>query len=75
MKKFELTGITSPGRINLPAYGTIDLEKIDDSLAEKLFRDGVPFIRPKLAAFKELNPDVNPPVPRKLIPENKKKKR
>ncbi len=47
MKKFVLTGIKSPGRISLPHHGTIELEKIDDTLAEILWREGVPFLKPK----------------------------
>ncbi len=46
MKNFQLVGLKSPGTVNLPKYGTIDLEKIDDTLAEKLFNEGIPFILP-----------------------------
>lgn len=46
MKNFQLVGLKSPGTVNLPKYGTIDLEKIDDTLAEKLFMEGIPFILP-----------------------------
>ncbi len=46
MKNFQLVGLKSPGTVNLPKFGTIDLEKIDDTLAEKLFLDGIPFIVP-----------------------------
>jgi hypothetical protein len=47
MEKFVLTGLKSPGRISLPHHGTIELEKIDDTLAEILWRQGVPFLKPK----------------------------
>ena len=46
MKKYKLIGLKPPGRVNLPRLGTIDLEKIDDTLAEKLFMEGIPFIAP-----------------------------
>ena len=46
MKKFELVGLKSPGTINLPELGTIDLEKVDDAQAEKLWRSGLPYLKP-----------------------------
>ncbi len=46
MNKYKLIGLKPPGRVNLPRLGTIDLEKIDDTLAEKLFMEGIPFIAP-----------------------------
>lgn len=57
MNKFELCGIKSPGTINLPNLGTIDLDKIDDDLAEKLWRDGLPYLKPKSVFLKEVYPD------------------
>lgn len=47
MEKFELVGLKSPGTISLPVHGIIHLEKIDDSLAEKLWKEGLPFLKPK----------------------------
>ena len=46
MKNFILSGIQPPGKVNLPGYGTIELEKIDDDLAEKLFKEGLPYLQP-----------------------------
>jgi hypothetical protein len=66
MKNFILTGLKPPGRINLPHQGTIELEKIDDTLAEKLWRDGLPFIKPKPEYLKKLYPGESTPEPRTL---------
>lgn len=79
MKKFELTGIEAPGKINLPVYGTIELEKIDDTLAEKLFHEGLPFLKPKVEHLKEMYPGHKHPEPRMLdekkpAPAKKRKK-
>ncbi len=60
MKKFELIGIKPPGRVNLPGMGTIDLCKIDDTLAEKLYRQGLPFIRPTAMARRHMHPKEKP---------------
>ncbi|MBE0663761.1 MAG: hypothetical protein IH597_15000 [Bacteroidales bacterium] len=66
MKKFELIGLASPGKINLPVYGTIELEKIDDTLAEKLFREGLPYLQPKVEHLKEMYPGEKHPEPQML---------
>lgn len=63
MKKFDLVGINSPGTVNLPAYGTIDLEKVDDATAEKLWRSGLPYLKPTPAYRKVLFPDQKPIEP------------
>ena len=57
MKKFELVGLSSPGLVNLPGYGTISLEKLDDVTAEKLWRDGLPYLKPTPEYRKILFPD------------------
>ena len=57
MKKFELVRLSLPGRVNLPVYGTIELEKIDDELAGKLWRQGIPYLRPNLEHRRELFPE------------------
>lgn len=79
MKKFELIGINPPGKINLPVYGTIELEKIDDTLAEKLFREGLPFLKPKTDHLKEMYPGKTHPEPQMLdvkrSPQTKKRKK
>lgn len=76
MEKFELIGLKSPGTVSLPVHGTIHLEKIDDSLAEKLWKEGLPFLKPKPehleAAF---FPDkILSPAPLPLNSSRKKKK-
>ena len=63
MKNFELVGIKSPGTVNLPNLGTIDLEKIDDKKAEQLWRQGLPFLKPTPAYRKKLFPDEKPLAP------------
>ncbi len=49
-----LVGLKSPGTVNLPTLGTIHLEKIDDTLAEQLFLQGMPFIKPVMHIKKPL---------------------
>ena len=46
MKRFKLVGLKPPGTVNIQNLGTIDLEKIDDDLAEKLYLGGNPYIMP-----------------------------
>ncbi len=60
MNKFEICGIKSPGLINLPVFGTIELEKIDDDLAETLWKEGLPFLKPKPDFLDSFYPDKNP---------------
>lgn len=46
MKNFQLKGICAPGRVNLPGHGTINLVDISDELAEKLYKEGLPYLEP-----------------------------
>jgi hypothetical protein len=76
MKKFELIGMKPPGKVNLPGYGTIDLETIDDTLAEKLWRDGLPYVKPTPEYRKVLFPEQKiikqSPAPKQVKPAKPK---
>lgn len=63
MKNFELVGIKSPGTVNLPQLGTMNLEQIDDALAEKLWREGLPYLKPTSEYRQILFPDQKPIKP------------
>jgi len=46
MKRFRLKGIVPPGRVNLPKVGTVELASLSDEQAEKLWREGCPYLEP-----------------------------
>lgn len=46
MERFRLKGIISPGRVNLPKVGTVELASLSDEQAEKLWREGCPYLEP-----------------------------
>ena len=60
MKRFKLIGIASPGRVNLMEVGTIELENISDEMAEKLYKDGCPYLEPTPEGRVHLFPDEKP---------------
>ncbi|MBK6967069.1 MAG: hypothetical protein IPH20_24985 [Bacteroidales bacterium] len=57
---FVLTGIQSPGKVNLRTHGTVNLEDISDELAIELFKAGCPFLYPTKEYFAVLYPDGFP---------------
>jgi hypothetical protein len=57
---FVLTGIQSPGKVNLRRHGTVNLEEISDELAIELFKAGCPFLYPTKEYFAVLYPDGFP---------------
>ena len=73
MEKFKLKGIKPPGTIDLPERGTFDLEKIDDKLAEILYKEGLPFLEPTPEYRQMLYPDQKMIVPSSNPAVNKKK--
>jgi hypothetical protein len=46
MERFRLKGIVSPGRVNLHGVGTVELASLSDEQAEKLWREGCPYLEP-----------------------------
>ncbi len=60
MKNFKLHRIKHPGRINLPKLGTINLSSISDELAQKLYDNGLPFLKPIERINTPLSPEDDP---------------
>jgi hypothetical protein len=79
MKLFRLTGIKSPGRVDIYMVGQIDLEIISDEMAEKLWLNGCKFLTPTDEGRKKFFPDqveikVEPiPTARKTTRKNSEK--
>lgn len=60
MRNFQLVGMRSPGRINLPGFGTVELENISDELAERIWLSGCRYLIPTPEYRKKLYPDEKP---------------
>lgn len=60
MINFILVGLKSPGRVNLPVFGTVELENISDDLAERIFKQGCRYLQPTAEYRKKLYPDEKP---------------
>jgi hypothetical protein len=56
MERFRLKGIVSPGRVNLPKVGTVELASLSDEQAEKLWREGCPYLEPAPDIYKLKQP-------------------
>jgi len=74
MKLFRLKGIQSPGRVDLKGHGEIALETISDKLAEKLWKEGIPYLELTDKGRKKFYPEQKPIKVNKIDKSEKKKK-
>jgi hypothetical protein len=74
-KLFYLSGIKSPGRVNIKNKGDINLEDLTDQEAIELYKTGCPFLVPSPEGFKKLYPDKKPISVNNLQPVKKRSNR
>lgn len=68
MKYFKLKGIQPPGRVDLKGHGEVALANISDELAEKLWKEGLPYLELTDAGRKKFYPDEKPIQVKKVTP-------
>lgn len=75
MTLFDIIGIQAPYRVDIYKVGTVCLDTITDELAEKIWREGCPYLTPNEAGRKKFYPGQKPITVEKLnIGSNKKTK-
>lgn len=60
MEKFRLKGIDYPGLVDIYKRGQVRLGDISDELAEKLWREGCPYLEPTPEGRTVLYPGEQP---------------
>jgi hypothetical protein len=58
MGKYVLNGISSPGRVDIFGMGVVELEKLPESVQEKLYKSGCRYLAPVPEEMLKQNPGM-----------------